>query len=237
MIIKRKHQMDKAPARRQEPDPLLGDFMDAEPQVEWTEEAVERGELPERRTRHISTPDERRRGYRRVEDKSLISKASDEANAIRENAYREGYEAGLAAGQSVIGELETVITDFMNTREDGLMSTADEIASIAITVAEKIIKTEVACDSTLVLGLVRETIQKAGKQNRTIIVKVNPDDAALVKTSLKEEPIPHLKAELIIMDDPLVDSGSCIVETNSGLVDASFSTQLEILRQLFGEVR
>ena len=89
----------------------------------------------------------------------------------------------------------------------------------------------------MVLNMVRDTIDKAGRQNRTIIVKVNPDDVSLVKESLKEDPIPNLKAELVVVDDPLVDAGSCIVETNSGLVDASFSTQLEILRQLFGEGR
>ena len=206
----------------------------------WSAEAIESGQLPDRRTGQSppsALDDERRRGYRRVEDKNLISKALDEANAIRENAHREGYEEGLAAGQETIEALKEAVAGMLSARESGLNSSADEIAGIAITVAEKIIKTEVACDQNMVLNMVRDTIDKAGRQNRTIIVKVNPDDVSLVKESLKEDPIPNLKAELVVVDDPLVDAGSCIVETNSGLVDASFSTQLEILRQLFGEGR
>jgi flagellar assembly protein FliH len=122
----------------------------------------------------------------------------------------------------------------MNAREEALLSITDEIASLAVEVAARIIKTEVSCDETLVMSLVRDTIQKAGRSAKTILIKLNPEDTNAVKRLLKEDPIPNLSAELIVMDDPTVDQGSCIIETNSGLIDASFSTQMGILRQLFG---
>ncbi|HEY9746136.1 MAG TPA: FliH/SctL family protein [Oculatellaceae cyanobacterium] len=201
------------------------------PPLEWSEEAVKSGLLPERRSENRTS--DRRRGYRRVEDQMLISKAHEEANAIREQAYEEGFQEGLVRAETVISELRDAIERLMNAREEALLSVTSEIASIAVEVAARIIKTEVSCDESLVMGLVRDTIQKAGRQSKSILIKLNPDDVAVVKRMLKDEPIPNLDAELIVMDDPAVDAGSCIIETNSGLIDASFSTQLGILRQLF----
>ena len=202
--------------------------------IEWNDDAIEAGLAPERRDRSEEHKSDRRRGYRRIEDRDLISKAHEEAVAIRERAYDEGFQEGLLQAQGVIDELRTTINHLVNVREEALTSITDEIGSLAVEVASRIIKTEVSCDDSLVMSLVRDTIQKAGRNNKTILIKVSPDDTATVKRLLKDDPIPNLNAELIVMDDPTVDQGSCIIETNSGLIDASFSTQLGILRQLFG---
>ena len=53
---------------------------------------------------------------------------------------------------------------------------------------------------------------------------------ALIRSALGQT----VPVEVMVMDDPNVDQGSCVLETNSGLIDASFSTQLGILRQLLG---
>lgn len=206
--------------------------MSLSPEDEWNEQSIKDGLVSERRSAERSS--DRRRGYRRIEDQHLISKAHEEANAIREQAQERGLEEGLQQAQGVIDELQDAIARLLNAREEALLSVTSEIAAIAVEVAGRIIKTEVSCDETLVMGLVRDTIQKAGRNSKSILIKVNTDDMATVKKVLKDDPIPNLNAELIVMDDPTVDSGSCIIETNSGLIDASFSTQLGTLKQLFG---
>ncbi len=229
MIIKRNQApRPEAPA----PDFALEQMAPEPETLPYNEDTVAAGLVPDRRGN--DRRNDRRRGYRRIEDKNLISKAYEEANAIRENAQQEGFQEGLMQAESTIAELRNAIEHIMALREDALLSVTSEIASIAVEVAARIIKTEVSCDESLVMSLVRDTIQKAGRGNKTIIIKLNPEDTALVKRTLKDDPIPNLHAELIVMDDPTVDAGSCIIETNSGLIDASFSTQLGILRQLFG---
>ena len=205
------------------------------PALEWNEETVHNGLVTDRRT--PDRDDDRRRGFRRIEDRNLISKAHEEATAIREQAHDAGFQEGLQRGEVVIHELHKAIVNLLSAREDALLSITHEISALAIEVAARIIKTEVSCDETLVMGIVRDTIQKAGRQNKTILIKVNPSDTATVKKLLRDDPIPNLEAELIVMDEPTVDMGSCIIETNSGLIDASFSTQLGILKQLFGGQR
>lgn len=234
MIIKRKNAGQLLP-KPGEMSP--GDAQDGQREelpMEWSIENIEAGLVPERRKEDQEVRNDRRRGYRRIEDRNLISKAWEEANAIRENAQSQGFQEGLKQAESVTEELRDTIARLINAREEALLSITDEIAGIAVEVASRIIKTEVACDDTLVMGLVRDTIQKAGRSNKTILIKLHPEDTATVKRLLKEDPIPNMNAELIVMDDPTVDQGSCIIETNSGLIDASFSTQLGTLRQLFG---
>lgn len=200
--------------------------------VDWNEDTIKAGLMEERRRE--DRRDDRRRGYRRIEDKDLISKAYEEAIAIRENSQAQGYQEGLAQARQEIEALQASIAQLMNGREEALLSVANEIGSLAVEVAARVIKTEVSCDETLVMGLVRDTIQKMGRNTKSILLKLHPDDAPHVRKALKDDAIPNLNAEVIIMDDATVDPGSCIVETNSGLIDASFSTQLGILRQLFG---
>lgn len=199
--------------------------------VEWNEDTVDSGLAPERRTE--DRRNDRRRGYRRIEDKDLISKAYQESVAIKERAEEEGFLEGLAKAEAAIAELRENMAQLMNGREEALLSVAQDIGSLSVEVAARIIKTEVSCDETLVMGMVKDTIQKLGRNTKSVLVKINPEDAANVRRFLKEDPIPNLNAEIIIMEDAAVDLGSCIVETNSGLIDASFATQLGILRKLF----
>lgn len=209
-----------------EPEP------EKEPEPVWTPAAVETGELPDRRETDRRL--DRRNRYRRVEDKELISRAQEEADEIREQARKEGFEQGVREASESLEEVQSLLEEFMTARNKALDSAADEIAAIAVEVAERVIKTEVACDETLVIGLVRDTIQKSGRETKTILIKTNPEDSHVVKDDLKANPLQNLDAEIIVMDDPTVDNGSCRVETSSGMIDASFSTQLAILRQLFG---
>lgn len=235
MIIKRKKADPSLPSQGESLMPGMSaepQQTAIEPQIDWNPETIEAGLAPDRRLGERS--DDRRRGYRRIEDRDLISKAYEEANAIRENAQIQGFQEGLAQAEGVIQELQDAIARLVNAREEALLSITGDIGSLAVEVAARIIKTEVSCDETLVMALVRDTIQKAGRHNKTILIKVNPEDSATVKKGLKDDPIPNLNAELIVMDEPTVDAGSCIIETNSGLVDASFATQLGIIRQLFG---
>jgi flagellar assembly protein FliH len=190
--------------------------------------AFEMGQVPDRRV------NDRRRAYRRAEEKNLIATAYQEAEAIRANARKEGFQEGIRQAKSEVAKVRVQLNQILSGREEALASVADDIAGLAIEVAQRILKTEVSCDEALVMRLVHDTIQRAGRNVKSLLIKVHPDDVTTVKHSLKMEPIPNLNAEIIVMEDATVDAGSCIVETNSGLIDASFATQLELLKSLFG---
>lgn len=232
MIIKKKYAQahtvsrpktrapqETGPARTPEPieDPYEGI---------QTPEDFEASRLPDRRR------NDRRQGFRRIEDQELISRAHEEANAIREAAAKEGFEEGLNQAQDVVNALEEAIQGLLEAREKALLSAADDLAGMAVEIAERIIKTEVACDEELVLHIVRNTVAKVGREQKSIVIKVNPLDVKIVKDAMKADSGLSESVEVLVTEDAAVDPGSCMVETQAGLIDARFSTQLELLKRM-----
>ena len=201
-----------------------------EPQKQWNLDDFQSGILHDRRG-------ERRRSmgmYRRIEDQEIISQAEEEANAIRERATIEGREQGIQQATQAIEALRGLLVDLLEGKQAALQSLENDIAPIAVMVAEKILQREALCDTELVVGLVREAILRVDKDIKRIMVKVHPDEVDTVKNYLDPNPFHDVEAKLIVLDDPMVNRGSCIIETTSGLVDTTFSTQLSIVRRLLG---
>jgi flagellar assembly protein FliH len=194
----------------------------------WDPFSFEEGGAEDRRNK------DRRRGYRRQEDRETIASAHQEADRIREQARQEGLQQGLYQAQDEIRKLQEQLQNLLVSRNEALMSLVQDNPPVAIEVAQRIIKTEVSSDETLVVQMARDVVQKAGRTAKTILVKVNSMDIQAVKQSLTNDPIPNMKAELMFQEDDSVETGSCLVETNSGLIDACFHTQFALLKTVFG---
>lgn len=175
---------------------------------------------------------DRRRGYRRIDDRSLISRAHEEANSVREMSSREGFEYGLEKANEQIDQLNVILTELLEARDKSMNAASSEIASLAIKVAEKIIKQEVTTNPDIVLTITAEAIKEMGKGHQSIIIKVNPADIELVRENIPSlYPYGNSKTNIVVIQDNEVEWGSCIIETNTGLIDARFSTQLGILQK------
>jgi len=175
---------------------------------------------------------DRRRGYRRTEDRNLISRAQEEANAIKESAAKEGFDYGVELSKAEIKKLNAAITELLQTKEKALEQAAPDIAFLAVKVAEKIIKKQLEIDDNIVLSIVSEVIKSFGKGETNIIIKTNPADTQLVEDNIQNlYPYGDSNTKISVIKDENVDWGSCIVETKSGVVDARFSTQLKILQK------
>lgn len=229
MIIKRKYAQALSvskPKLPEEPTVCLEEQDFAPYTQELTPEDFELGRLPDRRST------DRRQGFRRTEDHELISRAHEEANAIREQAAQAGFEEGLSQAQMVVDEMGNAIQSFLDAKEQAILSAADDIAAISIEIAERILKTEVSCDEALVMAIVRDTVAKVGREQKSLTIRVHPIDAKLVKEVMHQNSGLSESVEVLVAEDSSVDQGSCMVETQAGLIDARFSTQLALLKQL-----
>ncbi len=234
MIIKKKYAQSyrASPLSSQPTEEMLDPVSKQQPVVQdpyqdvLAPEDFEAGRIADRRRV------DRRHGYRRIEDQELISKAHEEANAIREVAAQEGFEEGIKQAQHVLDELNEAIQGLLSAREEALLSASDALASTAVEIAERIMKTEVSCDETLVMHIVRNTIAKVGKEHKSIFIKVNPIDLKVVKEAMKSDSQLSSSVEVLVAEDDSVDHGSCMIETQAGLIDARFSTQVEVLKRM-----
>ena len=177
---------------------------------------------------------DRRRGYRRIDDRSLVSRAQQEAISIKENAKIEGYQEGIQNAQKDIEGLSDAITQFLNAKEEIYGKVSPKILEISMEVAKKIIKKEVETNRELIFEIIKEALEKLNKNEKQIVLKVSPEDRDYVKINIEKllEKL-QTEAKVTVQQDIALTSGSVVVETTNGLVDASIETGLQIIEEMF----
>lgn len=180
---------------------------------------------------------DRRRGYRRIDDRNLISRAQQEAIAIKEQASKEGYEKGLIEAHASVKTLKHAIEEFFSYKDVVYKKISEDILDISLKVAEKIIKKEVASDRTILDEIVKDALKSLAKDENKIILKVNPTDVEYTK-----DIVPNLlssgqfEAKIYVSGDKDVEEGSAIIETSNGIIDANIKTQLELIKEAFKQI-
>ena len=177
---------------------------------------------------------DRRRGYRRIDDRNLVSRAQMEATSIKETAIKDGYNKGLEQAQADIEELRESLREFFSYKEKVAKDIARDVLEIALDVAQTIIKKEVEQDKEILLNTVVDILKSNVKSDERVTLKVSPEDVEFVRMSIPDMlSIAQTEAKISVIAQDNIEKGSVIVETSSGVVDASFKTQLDVLREAF----
>lgn len=179
----------------------------------------------------------RRRGYRRIDDRNLISRAQEEAIQIKEAAYQEGYNLGLEKAQADLVAFKSNLGAFFNSEQRVFEAIAPNIIELSLEVAKKIIKHEVQTDPQIVIDTVTDILKSIPKNEPKITIKVNTMQAAYVKDNLPAQlTLMGVESKVNILADDTITEGSCIVQTNNGVVDASIEAQLDIIQNALRSV-
>lgn len=173
----------------------------------------------------------RRRGYRRIDDRNLVSRAQEEAMSIKQSAYQEGYNVGLQQAQADLENFRNTLGAFMGAEDRVFNEIAPNILPLAMEIAQKIIKTEVKTDPQIVLDTILDVLKTLSKNEPKIILRVNPMQVQYIKDTLPEQVrLLGMESKLSVLSDEAITEGGCIVQTNNGLVDASIEAQLDIVQ-------
>jgi len=180
---------------------------------------------------------DRRRGFRRIDDRNLISRAREEADAIREAAAKEGYQEGLNQAKADINLLNESLMEFMCAKQEVFDAIAPEIMSLSIEIAKKIIKKELSQAPEVILESVAAILKSLSKDEAKIMIKANPSEVSLLKSEIPEITSKYgLEAKVTVVPDDSVLEGGCIVTTTNGVVDATIETQLAIISEALREI-
>lgn len=177
---------------------------------------------------------DRRRGYRRIDDRNLVSRAQIEAVSIKEEAVKEGYKAGMDNAKADIDELKESLKEFFSYKQKAMEILSKDVLDIALDVAQTIIKKEVTQDKDILLGTIVDIIKTSTKGDERITLKVCAEDVDFVKMSIPQIlNIAQSEVKISVVAKDNIEKGSVIAETANGIVDASFKTQLGVLREAF----
>ena len=175
---------------------------------------------------------DRRRGYRRTNDRSVVSRAQEEADTIKATAAKEGYKAGIEKAEMDIMALRSKIADFVSAKKEVFEYIAPDILEISVEIAQKIIKREITQNPELILDSILDVMKHISKEESKITIKLNPSQADLVRSEIPEY-ISSLgvEAKITVIGDDSISEGGCILNTNNGIVDASIDTQIDIIKE------
>lgn len=183
------------------------------------------------------------RGEASVVANKLLADAKEEAAKIKGQAADEGRKAALAAVEQTLrtkldGQLKTaaaaldqVVKQVQQARDAYLRAWEDQALSLALAIAERVIRREVAARPEITLTLMREALELTRGQER-ITVRLSPQDHAALGPKAADllrtlAPLPG--AALIA--DPAITPGGCRVDTEFGAVDLTIEAQLKRLAE------
>ena len=158
-------------------------------------------------------------------------KAPDRETQGLEQARREAFAAGVAAGRREAEEqirpamegLAGSLAELARLREAIREEATQEMVRLAVSIAGRVIHREAAVDPDALSGLIKAAFQKL--QSREIHrVRMQPVLESLVRRSLEQCGSPK---NLVLAADPALTSGQILFETAQGILDASVDTQLQ----------
>ena len=191
----------------------------------------------------------------KMASEQCLSQAQQEATSLKQQAHeegrqqgcqegkQEGYQEGLLQGkqtghlemEQVIAEAVVKTQQMFVAREqeakDMMFAAERQIIDIALAVARKIIAYEIAENPMVVLPLVKAALQKVSDQEE-VVIRVSVDDFDSVLMAKKDlQTMVGKENGLKIIVDQTIKSGSCIIGTSYGEVDATIDTQFETIKK------
>jgi len=157
-------------------------------------------------------------------------------------AHAAGTREGEASGRSraaaemqpVMEKLARSIQELANLRARLRREAEADVVQLALAIARRVIRRELAADPDALRGLVMAALEKLQGQEISH-VKVHPSHLVTVKSCLQQATGGGL---VDVLADPSREPGSVIFETTRGNLDASVDSQLqEIERGLVDRLR
>jgi flagellar assembly protein FliH len=174
------------------------------------------------------------------EAEAIVEEAQEKRDAIFEETYSQAYEEASLKALADVEEARLAISEATRELEEKraltIIQTEREVISMALGVAEKLIRQELTQNPQLVQRYVQDAISKAVNQEE-LTVFVNPESALVINEYIQElSQVDSVKRKITIVSDESLIPGSCVVETALGKIDYRFERQIEDLRELFEDV-
>ena len=181
------------------------------------------------------------------ETKAILDDAHEQARHIMEDAKKEGHEKGLAEGreegmrqvreeekQTILdanAKAEKTLADAKEECRVYVQGAENEIATLAMEIADHVLPQHFLDVPTIILPLVRTALMKVKDQSE-VHIRVAPESYDLVLMGRSEfQGLLEGQALLEVHSDQNLSTGDVVIETPNGNVDARLSTQLDLIRK------
>jgi flagellar assembly protein FliH len=171
----------------------------------------------------------------------LTGDSKQSVMALKGRTYAQGFAEGEKVGidserknlKSALDTLGQVVQQLDEIRNEIYRYSEKEVVSLAMSIATKIVRNEVTINKNVILNVLKQALKKIVDYDN-IKVRVNPSDLQFLKT--QNHQFSHLidtMKSIAFEEDETILTGGCLIETNSGDIDARIDKQLEAVEEAF----
>ncbi len=176
---------------------------------------------------------------------------AEELEAIRRQAWEEGYEQGRKEGFD-FGHKEALEEGRDKTRQrteqlDRLIATLDvplkelddqvehELITLVISMVKQLVRREIRLHPDQIIGVIREALGILPVAARGVRVVLHPEDATLVRETYE---LHDNGLNWKIEEDPMLQRGGCRIVSETSQIDATLESRIaNLIAPLIGEQR
>jgi flagellar assembly protein FliH len=160
--------------------------------------------------------------------------------ALERDAFAKGFAQGESAGleaaakrgDAMLRRLTQTLDEMTTLRAQMIRDTEQQMVSLALAVARRIIHREVSLDRDLLIAIARVALDRLGEDAK-VSVRLNPDDYAATESARTAE---WAGSQVSVVADPRVPRGGCRIESDFGALDAGVDAQIqELAHALLGD--
>ena len=183
----------------------------------------------------------------REEVKRYIASIKEDGERTARKAYEAGHEKGFEEGvekeradressldarfSSRVSVIESLLADAKDLQMNWTGNLERKVIDLSVAIAETLINRSIQADPAVVEDIIREALTNVIKSEK-LVLKVSPADYEIIQArydywfgeagSVKE---------FRIEEDKRLGPGSCLIETDGGVIDATIESRLEVLAE------
>ena len=158
---------------------------------------------------------------------------AEEIEGLRQAAFEEGFAAGHSEGlRQGVGEvqaqaqrLRSLIASLARPLEQLDARVEEELVALVMVLVRQLVRREIRTEPGVIVAAIREAVAVLPQSARDIVVKVHPEDAALLR-EVYAEPAEAAGPGWRVVESPAVTRGGCVVVTSTSEVDATVERRL-----------
>ncbi|KUK42699.1 MAG: Flagellar assembly protein FliH/Type III secretion system HrpE [Thermovirga lienii] len=225
-------------AEKQELQKRVAELLDRERKLKEELESLRAKFVEEQK----KTEAELREAKEKLEKEAMEAKEEE-----KKKGFEEGYKDGLKKAyeevekrvkeeykqrfQNVEKQLVKAVETLQKNLDDEIERCSPIMVEIWKALLQRLLRKEIDLDEQLVLRVFKEIMAKVSDRRRVRLF-VNPKDKDLfLKKSEEMAEIKRVIEEFELIGDATIEKGSCMVETNLGVYDARWKTQLEAIER------
>ena len=163
-----------------------------------------------------------------------------------QEAEARGYEAGLARARAEtqastetlsarVTQLEAILQLQARPLQQLDASVERELVQLTLAVGKQLARRELRIDPGQVIQIIRECLGQLPAAARDIRIHLHPEDAATVRELL---PAPANERAWVIVEEPTLTRGGCLVRTDTSQIDARLESRINaVIANLLGDER